>query len=99
MHFPFTDLSGARLRPAIVVQNLPGDDMILCMVTSQSARDADAIPLDSSGFSRGSLHKPSNIRPNRLFTGENRIVNYQAGTLTQDTMDVVTDAVVDIVRR
>lgn len=35
--FPFTDLSGKKKRPAIVVANLRGDDVILCPVTTQKA--------------------------------------------------------------
>ena len=99
VRFPFTDLSSMTVRPAIVVQNLPGDDMILCMVTSQMARDADAIPLDNHDFAQGTIHKPSNIRPNRLFTGANGLVDYQAGVLTQTKMDAVTSAIVAILQR
>ena len=97
--FPFTDLSSAKRRPAVVVQNLPGEDMILCMITGQATQDQDAIPLDGSEFADGTLHKPSHIRPDRLFTGENAIVGYRAGSLLPAKMDTVTDAVVRILRR
>ena len=30
--FPFSDLQGSKPRPALVVANLPGDDMVLCMI-------------------------------------------------------------------
>lgn len=99
VRFPFTDLSSTTLRPAIVVQNLPGEDMILCMVTSQMARDADAIPLNSHDFARGTIHKPSNVRPNRLFTGANSLVDFQAGSLTQAKMDALTNAIVVVLQR
>lgn len=33
--FPFTDLSGTKRRPALVLADLPGDDIILCQITSQ----------------------------------------------------------------
>jgi len=37
--FPFTDLSGVKTRPAVVVSNdtFRGEDVILCAVTSQKA--------------------------------------------------------------
>lgn len=37
--FPFTDLSGVKTRPAVVVSNdfFKGEDIILCAVTSQKA--------------------------------------------------------------
>jgi mRNA interferase MazF len=32
--FPFSDLTGNKKRPALVVANLQGDDVILCLITS-----------------------------------------------------------------
>jgi mRNA interferase MazF len=97
--FPFTDLSSAKRRPAVVVQDLSGDDMMLCMITGQAPQDHDSIPLDSAEFADGTLHKPSHIRPGRLFTGENSIVSYRAGGLLPAKMDAVTDAIISILRR
>jgi len=31
--FPFSDLTGAKRRPAFVVTDLPDDDIILCQIT------------------------------------------------------------------
>ncbi len=66
--FPFSDLSMSKRRPALVISNLTGDDLILCQITSQDIRDVYAIELFDSDFESGGLNKPSNIRPNRLFT-------------------------------
>jgi hypothetical protein len=49
--FPFSDLSGSKRRPALVLADLPGADLILCQITSQnSPKDPFAIPLDASDF-------------------------------------------------
>ena len=37
--FPFSDLTQAKRRPALVVSTLEGDDLILCQITSQYVRD------------------------------------------------------------
>jgi hypothetical protein len=37
--FPFSDLRNAKRRPALVLAKLAGDDLILCQITSQTARD------------------------------------------------------------
>jgi mRNA interferase MazF len=34
--FPFTDLSDRKKRPAFVVADLPGDDIIVCQITSKT---------------------------------------------------------------
>ena len=35
--FPFTDLSSAKVRPALVLAALTRGDLILCQITSQAA--------------------------------------------------------------
>jgi mRNA interferase MazF len=37
--FPFSDLTQAKSRPALVITVLEGNDLILCQITSQSNRD------------------------------------------------------------
>ena len=32
--FPFSNLAGTKRRPALVLADLPGDDIILCQITS-----------------------------------------------------------------
>lgn len=96
--FPFSDLSQAKRRPALVVAALTGDDLILCQITSQTIKDAYALPLSDSDFSDGGLKQPSNIRPNRLFTADNRIILYRVGTLGENKLDRVIDKIIEIIR-
>jgi mRNA interferase MazF len=96
--FPFTDLSSAKKRPALVIAPLDGDDVILCQITSRNIRDRYAIAISDRDFSSGSLHQDSNIRPNRLFTADTRIIQYAAGHLNDETTGRVVDRIVDILR-
>ncbi len=68
--FPFSDLTQSKRRPALVLATLKGDDLILCQITSRNVRDEYAVQLDDVGFENGSLNRPSNIRPSRLFTAD-----------------------------
>jgi len=95
--FPFSDLSAVKRRPALVVSVLRGDDLILCQITSQMVRDEFAIPLRDADFTAGSLRKPSNIRPNRLFTADRALVVANVGKINSAVMRVVIDAIVRIV--
>ncbi len=45
--FPFSDLTQAKRRPALVLSVLEGDDLILCQITSQTIKDKYAILLTS----------------------------------------------------
>jgi len=94
--FPFSDLTEAKRRPALVLAELDGDDRILCQITSQQFRDKYAIPTDESDFEEGSLRKMSNIRPNRIFTADCKIILYKAGHLRSDKIDAALKKVIDI---
>jgi hypothetical protein len=67
-----------------------GDDFLLCQITSKAITDTYAIPLGANDFANGGLHQPSNIRPNRLFTAEGKIILYRAGGLASEKMKEVT---------
>jgi mRNA interferase MazF len=97
--FPFSDLSASKRRPALVLADLVGDDLILCQITSQSVRDTYSIALLDSDFTAGSLNKPSNIRPNRLFTADRHIVLYKTGSLKTEKIVEVTDILVSILKK
>lgn len=97
--FPFSDLTQARRRPAFVIASLEGDDVILCQITSQSIRDQYAIAISESNFETGSLKRPSNIRPNRLFTADSHIILYQVGSLRNKKVKEIISKVIEIVRK
>ena len=60
--FPFSDLTEAKRRPALVLAELDGDDRILCQITSQHFGDRYAVHINESDFEEGSLRKISNIK-------------------------------------
>ncbi len=77
--FPQTNLVVGKRRPALVVADLPGDDLILCQKTARARSDQSSIALDAADFERGQLAQPSFIRPQRLFTVEQRVILYSIG--------------------
>ena len=48
--FPFSDLSRAKLRPAVVLAEAGKDDWILCQITSNPYSDPRAITLADAAF-------------------------------------------------
>jgi mRNA interferase MazF len=97
--FPFSDLSRAKRRPALVLAELDGEDCILCQITSQPIRDRDAIALIGHDFELGGLRQESNIRPNRLFTADHGLILYSVGKVRREKIAEVVDRVVEILRR
>lgn len=96
--FPFSDLSNAKRRPALVVGELPGDDLILCQITSQSRNDPHALPLGEHDFTSGSLERDSHIRCGRIFTADQAIILRRVGRLAPAKIDEVVDTTVKILR-
>jgi len=94
--FPFSDLSQAKRRPALVVAAPGGDDIILCQITSQAVRDTLAVPLRRADFQSGGLRLESNVRPNRLFTADSALALYSVGHLTLPKLNEVVAAIVRI---
>lgn len=94
--FPFSDLSGSKKRPALVLADLPGNDIILCQITSQQTKDAFSIQIDINDFANGSLPITSNIRPTRIFTADKSIIVRKAGTLKVAVTTKVSQILVDL---
>lgn len=76
--FPFTDLTGHKQRPALVVSpsGFHGDDLILCAITSQVPETLSRweIPLDGPDIVGRSLPKPSIIQVAKLFTSHRSLI-------------------------
>ena len=96
--FPFSDLTHAKRRPALVVAAPPGDDVILCQITSRPIRDQYALSLDEGDFQTGSLRRGSNIRPNRIFTADQGIILYRIGSVAPPKMREVVDRIIEPIR-
>jgi mRNA interferase MazF len=79
--FPRTD--GGKRRPAFVLADLPGADLILCQITSRAHFDGFAVALDSSDCERGKIDQPCYIRPQRLFTLEHHLILHSVGKATE----------------
>lgn len=96
--FPFSDLSQAKLRPAVILADAGCGDWILCQVTSNPYGDARAIMLTAPSFRTGFLRVTSYARPGKLFTASRDLVTAQVGSLKEQTLREIIDAVVDILQ-
>jgi len=94
--FPFSDLSQSKRRPALVLANLDGDDIILSQITSQSIYDSHAVKILENDFDDGTLNKPSNIRPNKIFTADEGIILYKTGHISEGKIQEVTAKIVSV---
>ena len=96
--FPFSDLSNAKRRPALVVASLARQDLILCMITSQSSNDQYVTAISDNDFVSGTLNRNSYIKANRVFTANEKIIAYKAGTLATEKVNKLIDDLISILR-
>src|SRR5258707_12834791 len=79
--FPFSNLKGKKIRPALVLARVEFDNFILCQITSKSYSSKTAISIQQSDFEEGMLPLKSFVRPDKLFTADKTIINSKAGEL------------------
>jgi mRNA interferase MazF len=96
--FPFSDLSSTKKRPALVITNLKGEDLILCQITSKDSKDKYSISLSQEEFKHGSLKQDSNIRPNKIFTADVSIIDYKIGSVIPAKAKKVVQRICKIIR-
>lgn len=103
VNFPFSDLTSAKRRPALVVAELSKNDVLLCQITSQFASqfasDSSTTLIENSDFLSGSLSKASYVKSNRVFTANERIIAYKVGALNLEKTNEVITKLISILQK
>ncbi len=87
--FPFSNLKGQKLRPALVLANVEFGNLILCQITSKPYTSKIAISLKSTDFAQGSLPVASFVRPDKLFTADTTIIKNTVGQLASKSIKAI----------
>ena len=98
--FPFSDLSDLKKRPALIVADLKGDDVVLCQITTAIRIDSYAISLTNEDFEEGSL--PANesfIRTNKIFTADISLILYKRGSLKSKKIHEVEQKLIEMLTK
>lgn len=95
--FPFSDLSRNKRRPAFVIKDLADNDILLCQITSKPNKDNFSISLRKSDFENGELPVESNIRINKLFTADRKIILRKAGKVKENYYKKVIEELVKFI--
>lgn len=94
--FPFTDLTGTKVRPVVVLRDLAevtgSDDVIICPISSRQSPDTDTVVRLIEGtveFLTTNLKGTSEVHVAKLFTCDRRIIARRIGILAQETFERV----------
>jgi mRNA interferase MazF len=80
LSFPFTDATEVKRRPALVLLDTGGEDIVVGRVTSQVAQGPFDVEL--AGWREAGLLLPSVVRVDKVATLEKRLVERRLGALT-----------------
>lgn len=97
IHFPFSDLSGTKRRPALVLADWGGNDVMLCQITTKTHSDGFEVHLQASDFETGNLPVASNIRPNKIFTAERKTILSSKGKISTAKFNEVTATIAKLI--
>ena len=81
--FPFSDLSDAKKRPAVVIARPSGNDVLLAQITSKQKNKNYSVELTRDSFAHGQLPITSYVKVHRLFSADTAIILKKTGTLTK----------------
>ena len=91
--FPYTDLSGVKDRPAVVLADVGMRDWILCEITSVGQVRPGDIAIANSDMQVGRLRRRSRVRPSRLHTLNEGVFRRTIGRLTDAKLAEILAAV------
>lgn len=99
IEYPFSDLSGTKRRPALILARVSPSDFLLCAITSKTQPKTKTIPLTNAHLSSGNLKSESNIRPGYLFTADGKTFKYCLGHIKNEKVEEVVDKIVKILKQ
>ena len=97
--FPFSDLSGTKLRPAVVLAEAGLGDWLLCQITSNPYSDPNAIRLTSAELQKGVLNAVSFARPLKLFTANENLIAKRVAILEDRAFKSVLTVTIDALQK
>lgn len=96
IYFPFSDGNLSVKRPALVLANLPGEDIVMCQITKRDYSDYGAIPIGINDFVNGGLRLDSFIRPSKIFTLVKSDISGHCGKLNDQVINNVVQSIIDM---
>jgi mRNA interferase MazF len=94
--FPYSENpTKSKRRPALILADLPGDDIICAAITS-SGKDPAGISLSNTDFEQGGIHVESTIRASKLVTLTKDQIEKVAGRVKEEKRMQVVKKIYDL---
>lgn len=97
--FPFSDLSGSKLRPAVVLCDTGRGDWLLCQITSNPHSDPEAVKITPASLAKGALSSLSYARPMKLFTANQALIVKRVAILADEPYSQILSTIIHALQR
>ncbi len=88
--FPFSDLSGIKQRPVLIlskdVDNKSSDDIITCGITSNLKNAKYSVLIDNKDLKKGIIPTESRIKVDKLFTLDKNIIKKRVAKVNESVL-------------
>lgn len=91
--FPYTDLSGRKLQPAVVLAYVGMDDWLVCEVVERQRGRPGEIEITPADLVEGDMGQNSWARPGRIRTLNESVFEERIGRLTDAKLAEILAAV------
>ena len=102
LRFPFSDLHGSKVRPALVISNdsynSKSEDFIAVAITSNLKTRGYSVFLTDEDLERGRLIINSKIKPDKIFSANRKLVRMNIGKVKNAIHEKVIDSISEIIR-
>jgi len=102
LSFPFLDLKGSKVRPAIVLSNdsynRHSEDFVAAPLTSNLKLRDYAIPITNDQLERGRLIVDSKVKVDRVFSVSQQLVRMKIGRAKAEVHDEIVNMLFELLR-
>lgn len=99
--FPFSDQSGRKVRPVIVISNEEfnsySGDLIVVGVTSNISKDRYNLPLNNPDFEEGRLITPCCIKVENILKIDKELILKKIGRIKSEKLKTIIDNIMGII--
>ncbi len=84
IEFPFSNLKNKKIRPALVINSLEGDNLILCQITTKKRIISKYEVELKKDFCKGDIRFDSNIYLDMIFTLHKSLIIKKIGSIKNE---------------
>ena len=95
--YPFSDGSGVKKRPALVVKINSEEDIVVCMISASPRTDIFSFPIVGTDFIDSNLLKNSFVRPESVLVVHKKLC-FKVGRVSQSFTQRIKDYLADWIK-